>query len=253
MDSDLICSRCGAMQPKKKSKAPLIIGIIVGVMLLLGVILFGVVVIISILIGSKTYSANASLSEVPLTTETSEISEEIKENSEENSEEVYQVEFQRFEDDYLSYEIPMTWDKNEEFSNSSANITAFIPMNSTTDWPSNVNITINGFENGAELANTDYSDEKVQESFYAFLMSEVGTQLPTEAADGEFSVIQIGGHYVYTLAFERQVDDKLVHQTLYTPMGYQYTMSIYATDWSDGENPSSDQVAKHLIETLVIK
>ena len=73
MDSDLICSRCGAMQPKKKSKAPLIIGIIVGVMLLLGVILVGVVVIISIFIGSKTYSANSSLSEVPLTTETSEI------------------------------------------------------------------------------------------------------------------------------------------------------------------------------------
>ncbi len=249
MDSDLTCSRCGAIQPPKKSKAPLIIGIIVGVMVLLGVGLVGVVVMVSVFIGSMKYSANSILAEVPSTTETSEISEEIKENSEE----VYQVEFQRFEDDYLSYEIPMTWDENEEFSNSSANLTAFLPMNSTTDRPSNVNITINSFENGAELANTDYSDEKVQESFYAFLMSEVGTQLPTEAADGEFSVIQIGEHYVYTLAFERKVDEKLVHQTLYAPMGYQYTMTIYATDWADGENPSSEQVAKHLIETLVIK
>ena len=36
-------------------------------------------------------------------------------------------------------------------------------------------------------------------------------------------------------------------------MGYDYTMAIYATDWADGENPSANQVAEHLIETLEVK
>ena len=255
------CTECGAVQIAKKSKLPWIIGIIVGGVAFLGLTFIGILVVIFIFLGSK-YSTdrietteNSTYEAVNTTTEALETEGTTTEtaNLVDTTEAATGVEYVIYEDEYLKYEIPSTWKKNDSYTDDSLNMTVFDPSSPITDMPSNINITINNFENGAELAGTDYGDEEVQQNFYMFLLSQVGSQLPQEAGTGTFAVINIGDHYVYTLDYDREVDGKVIHQKLYTPMGYDYTMAIYATDWADGENPSANQVAEHLIETLEVK
>ena len=156
-----------------------------------------------------------------------------------------------YEDEYISYEIPESWVMSPENSNEKTRLTFFIPKETTTDRPSNVNIAITLNNSTKDL---DYGDPSIQADFHDFLNSLVGEDLPEEAADGVFTVYQSDVGYVYALAFDRPVDETITaHQTFYGIMGLDYGITIWATDWKDGCSPSVDEIAQHICSTIQIK
>ncbi len=158
-------------------------------------------------------------------------------------------ETQVFKDDKLSYEIPSDWKKNDKNSNEETHITLFHDKNTKTNKPSNVVVVILDFENEQDL---DYADPAIQKEFHEFLISPSG--LPQEEAKtGEFAAEQIGETWVYSLAFDRVVEDgQTVHQTVYYPMGFDYLFEICATDFHDDCPLDVNEVAKHICATIEI-
>jgi len=235
MDGTRMCTRCGATQTPKKSKVPIIIGLIVGAPLFMGLICFQLIICIRIFGESISTQYNV----------TNDITQ--------STEGEINIDYQKYEDSYLSYEIPATWEQNKPLSKDSIYLTGFGPSNPATDKSSSISILIEKFVNDAKLANVDFGDKEIQNAFHEYLMSQVGDQLPNEAADGAFSVMIIEEHYVYTLSYEEKVRDSIIHQKIYFPMDFDFTITIYATDWLDEEQPSANQVVEHLIKTLEIK
>ena len=232
MDGIMTCTRCGATQMRKKSKAPIIIGLIIAAPLFMGLICFQLIIGFRIFAESTSTQYNVA----------NDITQSIEEEA--------NVEYQKYEDRYLSYEIPVTWEQDELLSDDSIHCTGFGTTNPATDKSSSISILVEKFVNDAKLANVDFGDKEIQEAFHEYLMSNVGTTLPYAAADGDFSVITIGEHYVYILYYELVAGKNVVHQKIYFPMDFDYTLTIYATDWLDGEQPSANQVVEHLIKTL---
>lgn len=159
---------------------------------------------------------------------------------------------QKYTDEYLSYEIPENWGKNEDESNRMMMFAFFQSQSPEVEYPSNVNVQITQLDTGNQPMSIDYGEEDIQEEFHQFMLSDMG--LPAEAAKGTFSVTQTAkGIYVYSLGFERKaMDNTMVHQTIYLPMNLQHSIVIWATDFQDGAKVSADEAARHICETLEI-
>lgn len=159
---------------------------------------------------------------------------------------------QKYTDEYLSYEIPESWEKNEDESSQMMLFAFFQSKSPEAKYPSNVNVQITQLDTGNQPMHIDYGAEDIQEEFHQFMLNDMG--LPAEAANGTFSVTQTGkGVYVYSLGFERKaMDNTTVHQTIYLPMDMQHSIVIWATDFRDGAKVSADEAALHLCETLEI-
>ena len=115
--------------------------------------------------------------------------------------------------------------------------------------PSNVNVQISSLQSNSK--NIDYSDEEIKEDFHEFLLSS--GQLPEEAQNGAYFTEEINGVWVYYLTFDREAQDGTsAKQTIYLPMGLDYSIVIWATDFNDGCTPKADDVAKHICATLEI-
>ncbi len=157
-----------------------------------------------------------------------------------------------YEDEYLRYEIPANWVKDANNSNDEHLFAFFTPADPATDRPSNVNLAINSLENKSK--DFDYSDPALQSDFHEYLHSEAGSGLPDEAADGNFTVYKSDKGYAYALGFDRMADKNTkVHQTLYSVMGLDYAITIWATDWDDGCSPTPEEVAQHICATIELK
>lgn len=162
-----------------------------------------------------------------------------------------QWETQVYEDDQLRYEIPANWVKNEEYSNSDMMFTFFCPQDTTSETPSNVNIQVLSLDNQSK--DMDYADPEIQEQYHEFLLSANGIP-QEEAKNGEYTTEQIGDTWVYMLSFPRTAEDgTIVQQTAYFPMGLDYSIVLWATDFKDDCTPSVDEVAKHICATLELK
>lgn len=156
-------------------------------------------------------------------------------------------ETKRYEDAYLAYEIPASWEESPEYSSAEDNFTFFIPSESQTEYPSNVNIQITNLDNASK--GMDYGDATVQRDFHEFIVTQGG--LPAQAKDREFAVYRTGDTYIYAYSFSRAVDDGgTVKQTAVFPVGFDYGVVIWATDWNDGASPAPVEVALHLCSTL---
>lgn len=69
----------------------------------------------------------------------------------------------------------------------------------------------------------------------------------------EYWTEQIGGTWVYSLRFTRETEDgTMVQQTGYFPMGLDYSLAIWATDYRDGCSSSVEEIARYICETLQI-
>lgn len=160
--------------------------------------------------------------------------------------------WQSYQDQYLSYEIPKSWAKNNEQSSDGMMFAFFQSQDPKTQYPSNINVQITQTNTGEKQGGIDYSSKEIQEEFHQFLLSDMG--LPAEAAKGTFSVTTTKkGVYVYSLGFERRaMDNTMVHQTIYLPMNMEHSIVIWATDFKDGATVSADEAALHLCETLEI-
>ncbi len=158
--------------------------------------------------------------------------------------------WQVYTDDYLSYEIPANWSKNDGYSSDQARLAFFTPTDPASDTPSNVNLQITSLQNRSQ--SMDYADPEIQRLYYDFLLSgDMG--LPDEAQGGTYQTEQIGDTWVYSLSFERDAGDGvMVQQTAYFPMGLDYALVIWATDFQDGSTPPVTEVARHICETLQI-
>lgn len=158
-------------------------------------------------------------------------------------------ETQIYEDTYLSYEIPANWQKCEN-SSDELRLTLFTPREAATATPSNVSVQILSLQNQSK--NFDYADPEIQKAYYEFLTSP-GSGLPTEMQDKEYWTEQINGTWVYCITFARDAGDgTMVQQTGYFPMGLDYSMAIWATDYQDRCIPPVEEIAKHICETLQI-
>lgn len=158
-------------------------------------------------------------------------------------------ETQVYEDTYLSYEIPADWQKHENSSDELL-LTLFTPQEAATATPSNVSVQILSLQNQSK--NFDYADPEIQKAYYEFLTSP-GSGLPTEMQDKEYWTEQINGTWVYCITFARDAEDgTMVQQTGYFPMGLDYSLAIWATDYQDGCNPPVEEIAEHICETLQI-
>lgn len=158
-------------------------------------------------------------------------------------------ETQVYEDKYLSYEIPANWQKHEN-SSDEMRLTLFTQQEAATATPSNVSVQILSLQ--SQSKDFDYADPEIQELYHQFLISP-DSGLTSEAQDGEYVAEQIGGTWVYSISFAREADDgTMVQQTGYFPMGLDYSLAIWATDYQDGCAPPVEEIAKHICETLHI-
>lgn len=155
-------------------------------------------------------------------------------------------ETQVYKDEYLSYEIPANWAKNESYSNSQMRLSFFTEKEPKTETPSNVNIQVLRLDNNT----IDYADPQVQKDFHEFLLSSDG--LPQkEAQNGVYAVEQINNTWVYSLRFPRDAGNgTMVQQTAYFPMGLDFSIVIWATDFKEGCTPPVTEIAKHICGTL---
>lgn len=159
-------------------------------------------------------------------------------------------ETKEFEDAYLKYQIPANWEEIKEYSKEANRLTFFASPEAGADTLSNVNIQISSLKN--EGKSMDYGSTEIQKDFHTFLITEAG--LPSEAQDGSFTVYQTPECYVYALSFARTVSTGMsVTQTAYVPVGLDYAIMIWATDWNDGASPSADEIALQMCATLEIK
>lgn len=178
----------------------------------------------------------------------------ISSGTEENNltKETYQKpdwETQTYQGKYLKYEIPKNWSKNDDNSVDELKLDFFTPTDITSEMPSNVNVQISSLQSNSK--NIDYSDEEIKEDFHEFLLSS--GQLPEEAQNGAYFTEEINGVWVYYLTFDREAQDGTsAKQTIYLPMGLDYSIIIWATDFNDGCTPKADDVAKHICATLEI-
>lgn len=158
-------------------------------------------------------------------------------------------ETQVYEDEYLSYEIPASWQKHEN-SSDDMRLTLFTQQDPATETPSNVCVQILSLQ--SQSKDFDYSDPEIQKLYYEFLVSpESG--LTEEAQGGEYWTEQMDGTWVYSIRFSREAGDgTMVQQTGYFPMGLDYSLVIWATDYQDGCTPPVDEIAKHICQTLCI-
>lgn len=155
-----------------------------------------------------------------------------------------------YENDYLKFQIPANWKENLDYSDNTQLLSFFVSSEATSDMSSNVNIQITNTKNQSK--DMDYGDPEIQNEFHEFLISNAG--LPSEAKDGAFTVYQTPEFYVYSISFLRQTDDEtIVKQTAYLPVGLDYSIMVWATDWNDGTTPSVDEIAMHLCATLELK
>lgn len=159
-------------------------------------------------------------------------------------------ETQVYEDDYLRYEIPANWVKNESYSNNQMRLSFFTEKEAKTETPSNVNIQVLHLNNSNGI---DYADPQVQKEFHEFLLSPDG--LPQkEAQNGVYAVEQINDIWVYSLSFPRDAGNgTIVQQTVYFPMGLDHSIVIWATDFKDNCTPTVTEIAKHICATLQLK
>ncbi len=158
-------------------------------------------------------------------------------------------ETQTYQGKYLKYEIPKNWSKNDDNSVDELKLDFFTPTDITSEMPSNVNVQISSLQSNSK--NIDYSDEEIKEDFHEFLLSS--GQLPEEAQNGAYFTEEINGVWVYYLTFDREAQDGTsAKQTIYLPMGLDYSIVIWATDFNDGCTPKADDVAKHICATLEI-
>lgn len=155
-----------------------------------------------------------------------------------------------YEDEYLKYQIPDNWEQNTDFSDAANRLTLFTSSEPASKNPSNVNVQITSIKSQGKDMN--YGDPEVQNDFHHFLTTEAG--LPEEAKDGIFTVYQTKDFYVYSISFTRTVEDGTkVKQTAYIPVGLDYAIMIWATDWNDSASPSVEEFARHICATLEIK
>lgn len=191
------------------------------------------------------------------TDETQQQTQETQETQDETQQDTAQTESavewetQVYEDDQLRYEIPASWVKNEEYSYPDMMFTFFCSQDTTSDTPSNVNIQVLSLDNQSK--DMDYADPEIQEQYHEFLLS--ADDIPQEAAkNGVYTTEQIGDTWVYMLSFPRTAEDgTIAQQTAYFPMGLDYAIAIWATDFQDGCTPNVDEVAKHICATLELK
>lgn len=158
-----------------------------------------------------------------------------------------------YQDSYLSYRIPESWEQNASQSNEEMMFAFFQSKDPKVTYPSNVNVQITQLNTGEHQNGIDYGDKEIQEEFHQFLITEMG--LPAEAADGTFTVTEAkGGVYIYSLGFDRKaMDNTTAHQTVYLPMNLEHSIVIWATDFHEGAAVSADDAAKRICETLEIK
>lgn len=158
-------------------------------------------------------------------------------------------ETQEYVDAYLAYEIPANWQKHEN-SSEELQMTLFTPQEAATATPSNVNVQILSLQNQSK--NFDYADPEIQKAYYEFLISP-DSGLPTEMQDKEYWTEQINSTWVYCITFVRDVGDgTMVQQTGYFPMGLDYSLAIWATDYQDDCTPPVREIAEHICKTLEI-
>lgn len=158
-------------------------------------------------------------------------------------------ETQGYEDDCLSYEIPASWQKHEN-SIDEMRLALFTPQEPASETPSNVSVQVLSLQNQSK--DFDYSDPDIQKLYYEFLTSPDGG-LPEDAQDWEYWTEQMDGTWVYSIRFARQAQDgTMVQQTGYFPMGLDYSLVVWATDYQDGCAPSADEIAVHICQTLRI-
>lgn len=171
--------------------------------------------------------------------------------SQSSSQDQPQVEWetQSYEDAYLSYEIPASWQKHEN-SDDEMRLTLFTQQDAPSQTPSNVCVQILSLQNRSK--DFDYSDPEIQKAYYEFLISP-DSGLTEEAQSGEYWTQQIGGTWVYSIRLVREASDgTMVRQTGYFPMGLDYSLVVWATDYKDGCTPPVDEIAKHICQTLQI-
>lgn len=185
-------------------------------------------------------------------TKSSSVSSNIEESKSDLTNETYPKpdwETQTYQGKYLKYEIPKNWSKNDANSVDELKLDFFTQTDTTSQMPSNVNIQILNLKSNSK--NIDYSDEVTKKDFYDFLL--LSGQLPEEAQTGTYFTEEINGTWVYCLTFERKVsDDIYAKQTAYFPMGLDYSIAIWATDFNDNCTPKVDDIAKHICATLEI-
>lgn len=158
-------------------------------------------------------------------------------------------ETQVYEDAYLSYEIPASWQIHEN-SSEELRLTLFTEQEPAVQRPSNVSVQILSLQSRSR--DFDYADPEIQALFHQFLIRP-DSGLAAEAQEGAYAAEQIGDTWVYSIRFVREADDgTLVQQTGYFPMGLDYTLAVWATDYRDGCTPAVEDIAVHICETLQI-
>lgn len=150
-----------------------------------------------------------------------------------------------YEDAYLSYEIPSSWAYDEANSDPSQMISLFAPIEKPIAQPSNVVVQIHTLDSGVP-EDVDFSNPELMQNFLEMVQSNVSFNMQNPVIKG----YSLNDLYVYEISYQHAVGDQMIPQTAYFPQRFPYTISIYATDFSDGVTPDIAEVAKHILQTL---
>lgn len=141
--------------------------------------------------------------------------------------------------DTYSLEIPSTWTKTKY-----SGVDLFLPQDADiTAGASNINIVISAFT-GKAPSLADY-----KASFPAEFEKQIKSAFP-DATNFQYSNIKVGGKDVFVAKCDSTAT---LSQTQYYPINNKAVAVLTVTDIGDGDKMGLQDIAKHMLETLVIK
>ena len=152
-------------------------------------------------------------------------------------------ETQKIKEDIFQCEIPSTWEKTG-ISQIQGQI-VFTVKNGVLSSKSVSNVSI--------IANkTDSNAPSISEA-EAEIKKQLESNFKDNVSDIIFDEIEAPCGNVCVAKYKLNINDNNMNLTLYYPLVDKYLITITSTDVNDDISPSSDEVAKHIINTLKLK
>lgn len=151
-------------------------------------------------------------------------------------------ETQKIKEDIFQCEIPATWEKTD-ISQIDGQVVFTIKDADLSKSVSNVSLIANKTDSNAP------SISEAQEQ----IKKQLESNFKNNVSDITFDEIEAPYGKVCVAKYKLNIDDNNMNLSLYYPLVDKYLITITSTDVNDDISPSSDEVAKHIINTLKLK
>ena len=151
-------------------------------------------------------------------------------------------ETQKIKEDIFQCEIPSTWEKID-ISQIQGQVVFTAKDSDLSKSISNISLIANKTDSNApSISEAQEQIKKQLEANFKDNLSDI-TLDEMDAPCGK----------VCDIKYKLNIDDNNMNLSLYYPLVDKYLITITSTDVNDDISPSSDEVAKHIINTLKLK